>query len=430
MLALVPMSEKINPIVPKWLTDLQQRSWEPEILLSGIVLLGMLRVPGLLDGLSRYFKLNVFGDLNDVDNLVAMFKVGIYWLISGLVLHLICRGIWIGMVGLSYAFPKGIQIDKLEYQEPFRGKVSRVSSIEQIVIRLEKVCSLLFSISFLLFMSLIGGYLFLFMLIIIPFAISYVFLNKGLSGTFYDLFQIYVAIIFSLGMLGLIDFLSLGYFRKYKWFAKAFWPIHRMMSVLTLSRFYRPIYYGIVTNLNRWAFFVFLVTFSVISILGSGASSFSFYDGDAFSRLELWEGREGAIAFSAFYQNQNHERPSEFAQIPSDVITGGVLRLFLIANIRKEGDILAYKPLDSLRQANPEISQANLKLKAIHAYYQLFLDGEAVVTDRWFFHYHEATGQRGYLTYISLKSVEPGTHIVQLRDPEGNPYVTIPFYRD
>ena len=80
-----------------------------EILLSGIVLYGMFKVPELLDAFLNYFKLNIYSSVQDLDNLIALFKMGIYWLITGLILHLICRGIWIGMVGLSYTFSNGIR---------------------------------------------------------------------------------------------------------------------------------------------------------------------------------------------------------------------------------------------------------------------------------------------------------------------------------
>lgn len=169
------MSERSKIAVPKWLEDLQQKSWEPEILLSGIVLYGMFKVPELLDDFLLYFKLNIFGNSTDIDNLVALFKMGIYWLITGLIMHLICRGIWIGMVGLSYTFPNGIKISKINYAEPFQDKVRNIASYEEIVIRLEKISSTLFSVSFMLFMSLLGGYLFFLVLIIVPFTTTWFF---------------------------------------------------------------------------------------------------------------------------------------------------------------------------------------------------------------------------------------------------------------
>ena len=423
------MKENEQPTVPRWLTDLQQRSWEPEILLSGIVLFGMFRVPGLLDDFLLFFKLNIYGNMQDIDNLVSLFKVGVYWLILGLVLHLICRGIWIGMVGLSYAFPEGIRVEKLKYQERFQQKVRKSPAYEEIVIRLEKLCSALFSLSFMLFMSLIGGYLFLFVLIIAPFLIGYTFFDIGLSGAAFQGFQIYVIIVLIIGVIGLIDFLSLGYLRRFYWFARLYWPVHVVISFLTLSRFYRAIYYGMVTNYNRWAFFTLLVLFTVSSLFGSGAQSASYYPGDIFSRLQLWESNHGDLVFSGHYMDQNQDKPSYQAQIPSDVITGEVLRLFVVANIQNEDNILEHTPLDSLGKQYPDYADTGLKLMAISNFYEVRLDDQPVEIDQWFFHYNSHTSQRGYLTYLPLADLSVGMHKVKLLGADGSYYATIPFYK-
>ncbi|MEQ9467901.1 MAG: hypothetical protein RLN88_10855 [Ekhidna sp.] len=425
--------EPNHRIIPKWLEELQQRSWEPEILLSGIVLYGMFKVPDLLDGFLAYFKLNIFGNSQDIDNMVALFKMGIYWLITGLILHLICRGIWIGMVGLSYAFPKGIRHDRLNYHGRFQEKVGRTPSYEEIVIRLEKISSSLFSISFMLFMSLIGGYLFFLILVILPFTIAYLVFDMGFQGVYFDIFQVYVLIMVGLGLIALLDFISLGYFRRFKAFAKIYWPLHRVVSVLTLSRFYRPIYYGIVTNFNKWFLFAFLLFFALVSIFGAGSITDSTYSGDSFSQLELWENRRGFMSYSGNYNDQNEGRPSTRASIPSDIITGDVLRLFVVANITSEDVMQEFMPLDSLKEAHPDTTAAALKLMIAQSYFKIQLDDKPIDADSWLMHYNTHTRQRGYLVYLNIGELGEGTHWVKLTGPGGKynyVYTEIPFYRD
>ncbi|MEQ8906585.1 hypothetical protein [Ekhidna sp.] len=426
------MSDTNQPITPKWLSELQQKSWEPEILLSGIVLYGMFKVPGLLDQFLSFFKLNIFGNSNDIDNLVALFKMGIYWLISGLILHLICRGIWIGMVGLSYTFPNGIRQDRLNYKEKFRVKVNQTPSYELIVIRLEKVCSSLFSISFMLFMSLIGGYLFFLVLVVIPFTVAYVYLDLGFEGAAFEVFQYYVMVIVVVAFIGLLDFISLGYFRRFKWFARIYWPLHKLISVLTLSRFYRPIYYGVVTNFKKWVFFVFLLVFTFVSIFGAGSITDTTYPGDAYSRLEFWGNSRGYMAFSGYYDDQNNELPSTRASIPSDVITGNVLRLFVVANITTEDLYMEHMPLDSLREAYPDTNLTALKLMATKSFYKVQIDGDSVDVSSWLMHYKFNTKQRGYLAYIDISQLPEGMHWLTLgrQGKNATVYAEIPFYRD
>ncbi|MEL6538501.1 MAG: hypothetical protein AAFQ98_23975, partial [Bacteroidota bacterium] len=186
------MLEKAPNRIPKWLHDLQQRSWEPEILLSGIVLYGMFRVPSMLDGFLAYFKLNIYGNSQDIDNLISLSKFGIYWLITGLVLHLICRGIWIGMVGLSYTFPKGIVVENLKYEGKFKEKAERTASFERVITRLEKISSALFSLSFLLFMSLVGGYVYFLLLAVLPISIIAIVTNFDVSAEFMQMVSVWI----------------------------------------------------------------------------------------------------------------------------------------------------------------------------------------------------------------------------------------------
>ena len=63
---------------PAWLNELQQKSWEPEILLSGIVLYGMFQIPDLLDSFLEFGNDNLFGSTTDLDNFVSAIKVALY----------------------------------------------------------------------------------------------------------------------------------------------------------------------------------------------------------------------------------------------------------------------------------------------------------------------------------------------------------------
>ena len=427
------MKEDKEIPVPKWLKDLQQKSWEPEILLSGIVLYGMFKVPDLLDAFELYFEANIFGNSNDVNNLIGLSKMGIYWLITGLILHLICRGIWIGMVGLSYTFPQGIRKDKLSYQGKFYDKVDRLPAYEIIVIRLEKISSALFSVSFMLFMSLMGGYLYFFVLIILPFTVSYALLDIGFQGLFYDAFQVYVLIVVVLGIIGLVDFLSLGYFRRFKWVVKFYWPIHAFISTLTLSRFYRPIYYGVVSNFNKWLFFLFLLVFTVVSIIGTGTIASSYYPGESYSRLSLWDDIQGYNAFEGYYDDQIGEQFSVQAQIQSDVVTGNVLKLFIPANISYEDEMKELMPPDSLKEAHPDTSKLAINLMIIKSFYMIKLDGKPIEIERWYTRYKNKTGQFGYFTYIDISNLAEGVHHLSVFGNHNKftaSFANIPFYRD
>ena len=129
---------------PDWLVDIQNRSWEPEILISGLALTSLFL-------LSNHVY-NVFGMLiqeYDVNQIQMHILFGVSTVIlTGLKLvliaHLILRGLWAGLVGLSYVYPKGMRRNKL----PKETLALDFPSPSELVIQVERVCSLLFAFVF------------------------------------------------------------------------------------------------------------------------------------------------------------------------------------------------------------------------------------------------------------------------------------------
>ena len=270
-------------------------------------------------------------------------------------------------------------------------------------------------------------------LVILPFTIALVGFDIPFKGVFFDAFQIWVLIVVILGVIGLIDFLSLGYFRRYKLVAKILWPLHRFISALTLSRFYRPIYYGMVTNFNKWVFFLFLTVFTLVSIFGAGSIVNSTFPGDEWTRLQHFATSQGNSSFAGYYDDQNEDQPSVRAHIPSDVINGNVLRLFVVANISYEDKMERNTPLDSLKELYPDTSSSAISNMIVSSFFNVKLDGKIVDQPRWYFNYKPHLDQRGYLAYLSIKELEEGIHELVVEGPDSlysTPFATIPFYRD
>ena len=141
---------------PEWLKNLQHNSWHAEIFLSGLILFSLTRAPAALDKafnlLVREYGLRSGG----FDNALTLVEAGIAWLIIGFISHLIIRGAWIGLVGLSYIFPKGIQHENLPYQKRFIKLLAQKPQLTTLTIQIDKVASGVFSIAFYFFMSLLG----------------------------------------------------------------------------------------------------------------------------------------------------------------------------------------------------------------------------------------------------------------------------------
>lgn len=109
-----------------WLQRLQEGSWEPEILISGIVLYGLFSMFPVVDDLGHYlnnYGLSVFSIGTTGEKIVALLKTSLGWLIAGFVSHLLFRSVWAAYIGLTYIYDDQTNVDKFKYAPRFK-KVS------------------------------------------------------------------------------------------------------------------------------------------------------------------------------------------------------------------------------------------------------------------------------------------------------------------
>lgn len=422
------------PEKPQWLSELQQKSWEPEILLSGIVLYGMFQAPGLLDDLLAYAKLNIWGNFTDLDNMIALLKIALYWLTLGLILHLVSRGIWVGMVGLSFTFPNGINKEKLKLSPEFQNRMDRIPPIQQIIINLEKLCSSLFSISFMMFMIIIGGYLFVLITLIIPIVSFIIYIGpQNIKDSSELAIQIYAYVALGIALIALFDFVTLGLLKRISWLSRIYYPLHRFVSALSLARFYRPIYFTLITNYNRWKIGVFLVVFVFGSVFMMGRIAWSgSIPGESWTRLTFWNNNQNVASFSGNYDDQNDAFHSVQAHIQSDIISENTIRLFTVLRIGVEDSIKKHCNYDSLLQL--DTANYYVELHCASKFYQVLLDDQKLDSVDWLFHYKQKTNQRGLLTYLDITDLPRGIHNLTIMGPdemyENRKFSVIPFYRE
>ncbi len=412
--------------IPKWLRDTQIRSWEPEILLSGIVLFGLFKVPDLLDEFLWYAKNNLSGT-EDWNNFVGFMKVAIYWLITGLFLHLIARGLWIGLVGLSYVFPNGVNKGKLNFKYGFQQTVQKIPLPVDSIEKLERICSSLFSIAFMLFMSIVGAYIYIFVVIFLPLLITVYWGN-------YDFFNspawldYYVIIVLVISIIYLIDFLTSGLLKRIPVFSKVYYPVYKVISFLTLSPVYRPIYYSLVSNFNRWwislFYFIFLVTTFTLAMQIKDANG----QVDHWTNLELFSRDTEYNSFSGYYEDRNDRYASFRVQIPTDVIENNVLRVFINLHIEYQDAIKETCEYDSLSATVSNVD--SLKLSCVSNYFHLYLDDSLVTEYPVRFHHNQRTDQKGILCYLDIRGLTMDQHELKVTRPDSTRVLSrVPFYK-
>ena len=142
-----------------WLDILQQESWQLELIISGFAIFGLFAIkePIQINVLEAEIQRNIYASFLWQGLMMS-------WLIItfNLVIHVVLRGLWIGAIGLRYV-SADIDYEKLNYSKKFtRHLQKRIGSFDNYVATLEKYCSIVFAVTFLLVFYLMGLLLIIF----------------------------------------------------------------------------------------------------------------------------------------------------------------------------------------------------------------------------------------------------------------------------
>jgi hypothetical protein len=406
------------PETPEWLRQTQERSWEPEILISGIALLALTQVPRLLDRVQvfleeRSLRLFLFGNLDDLG--ISLLKASSYWLVAGLIVHLVLRSIWVSFIGLSYTFPDGIRAERLKMQPFFQKRIERLPSFQAAIQRLEAVCSTIYSIAFLLMMATLSACLYL---IFIAFSLQLIYLAWPGVIEFGSLIDRSISIFSAIVALPyLIDFLTLGWIKRVRWLWIVYRPIYLFMSAITLAPVYRGIYYGLVSNLNRYALFGGLLCFIALTYLVGLQQH-----GNILDQTRMFHNAIGTSAFDGYYRDAAPRRFSLWAHIQSERVEDGLVELFIVHKAALE---------ESIRDQCPELEAMQSKamrsdtidLHCMKAYYQIRIGEELIEPASWHFKEMQQTGQKGLLAWLDVGHLPRGSHHLEL-------WANHPFYQN
>lgn len=411
-----------KPAFKKLLDRLQEESWQLELLISGFAIFGLFSAYPALELKMAYHQSQ--NDNNLFFTLILILALSACSiLIFNLLLHVLLRGLWIGALGLRYV-SGDIEYDTLNYTKRFSNYLKlKVGSFDRYIARLEDYCSIIFAITFLLIF-----YLLALVLIIGSIAtIISVFFN---GHTFRD-FSTYVGIILLafiiIGMLlTFIDFITLGYLKKKKWLSKVYFPFYWVFSIITLSFLYRPLIYNFLDNKFGKRLSLFLVP---IYILLVWTTSLYYNQSNYFNFIE---DSSTNISNSVNYEDMLVEE-SDFIKniaINSKVISDPYVKVFIAFDKYIEDEIYLFNPSlkveEDTRGITSEISTINydsntsaLKndyLTTFNSLYSVEIDSTLYKTE--FLLGRTIKKQNGFETYIGIKNIEEGKHMLYVKRRE------------
>ena len=372
---------------PDWLIKAQNKSWEPEIIISGITLTFLFL---LSKHIYNFFGMLIqdFGVFDAISH--SLYNISIIMLNSLkiiLIIHLILRGIWTGFVGLSYVFPEGVKKENLPKSE----RDNEHEKPEDFVIKIEKICSLLFSFIFSSVSSVLG-----FLLAFVP--IIFLFFT-GLSIRIINQITLpFITLLFVILVSHIIwekvTKKKTGFMRKLE------------TSIINITMTIYNTNLGKVKTLLVFFLyfaFVFLLSFSTIS-------AFDFDNDEPIrdsQRTELLY-----LDINHYDALRDHKMRHSRAALEQFRITGNKLELFI--SYYKE-DIYT---IEELHNSSELAKQAGILLDSsainIPDLYNIFIDDQPVTDLEWYFTMNLHTNQKGLITTITIDSLASGYHELKL----------------
>lgn len=404
------------------------RSWELELLISGAVLFALLQIPGRL---TTAFERFVFNTGQEMTSTIAS---GYFYLllivsvmIGTLILHLFARAYWVGLIGLRSVFPRGIRWRGLDTYGP-RGEIfyrASQPSLGRLIEGTNAFCSSLFSVaSALTILFFISIVFFLTMVTLTQFAILPQYLLYILAALIFLPPMVLTTIDKKIPRKERGD-------RLERIMRFALRPYNVLLGVPIVN----PIMMTFRSNIGKKTFYalyslVFFMIFGMMFlVLIMIAGALQINDLVYFPRVTS----ERIIVANHYEDQRSPEEQSRLPSIPSEVITGPYLRLFLPYIPTRHNELIAERCPDleplakggisfslrpRFRPVDVEVLAAHTEsLQCLASIYEVRLNGETLSDLDPSFYRNRQSGVHGLLMHLPISDLEAGKHVLRINTP-------------
>lgn len=449
------MSREPENKISSWIKKLEQESWQLELLVSAFTIFLLLQAIGeytqFLTGLNYEYDLSD-SLLTFLYVFLALLGLAIKALTIFLIIHLLLRGFWIGVIGLR-SVQENINFDKLKYSSFFTQVLNKkVISLDRMVIKLDEICSLLFSFAFLIISMIISFGLHLIVLGgLAIFFKSLTNLTSGILSTIIGVIgSISVFFVFISGLIYFIDYVSLGFFKKFKVISKIYYPIYQFIGTITLAIISKSLYYYFISRFSKKKI---RIIYFVIALL------ILFVSLTKFDQYPFFPGNEN---LKTLYNNQYddlRDAKSYIASvsIQSKIVSGKFLELFIRYDPRdnekiqtncpefttlKKSGLNWSKTLEAsdggflLTSQNYKDEDLDRLINCLASFYEVKINGLLIRDIEYYYYRHPAKNQKGLICMIDLSNFASGKNILEVKkvflDTNGtkkkNDYTQVPFW--
>jgi len=436
-----------------WLEYLQKESWHLELLVSGFSIFLLVQAYEGLSNISDYLNLHVAlsEQMNGlVRTFVKILTIGSLILTFNLILHVFIRGFWVGTVGLRSVQDR-INIEALDYSEFFTKKLKEsVSTLDKLLEKLDTLASVIFAFTFLVIFMFLSLFLYFSVASLLNYGGASLFnnLNDGVVKTvLFALNGIAFLAWLIMGLVYMIDTLSLGWMKKFQRVSKIYYPIYKIMGVVTLAGMYRSIYYSLISRFSKNKIRVALAVYIFLSLL----TPFIKYD-----QYIFYPDNGNIIKLTdSVYDDVRVDGDNILgASIPSQFVKESFLPLFIRYRAHHNEALKAtcpdWKPMKkdgfnsgirlssegfTMNAAYIRETQPEKALECLTNFYPVYIDSTKLDSE-FFLYRHPNNEERGIITMVDIDSLRRGKHEINVKYKYLNrektlvdeDYVIIPFW--
>ncbi len=389
--------------VPQWIKNLQENSWELELLISGGVIFSLFKLANVF--LEFCYMIKMTSAIPGINAIIILGMLAIKILTVGFSVHLLLRAFWLGMVCINYVFPNGIKDKAFKNKIPFKQSYKDGGNLRDEIIGVDKASGIVMYLSIITAMVLAG--------IILTITIN-VFIFKV-----FNLLSVSLAtnIISYLFLIYLADLLSFGLFRKIKYLSFILYPFFKFFDIITFRRVYQKSITLFSSNVNKFKAIIGIIILIFASL---------FFTYTSLYRMMRWpniiDSRQHRLAMApannfsspARYLDQIQQENFKIIRpiIQSELITTNHLMLFIPYNI-------AYDDLVNLKDGD-----------VLSNHIQVHIDDSVYTGMHWYNFWAFDNDQIGMKTYIDIKELNRGHHDIMVYFNDKDNWTKINFWKD
>lgn len=389
--------------IPKWLKNLQENSWEVELLISGGAIFSLFQISDIF--IDFIFTLKMTSRVAGMGIFIIMGMLGIKVLTTGFFLHLFLRAIWLGMVCINYVFPTGISNRQSKYAAPYKSKHKANDNLFFEIQKVDRAAGLVMFFSILSIMIILG------MLIVTTTLITIPYLFFGVNDLYFNVVAFWM-------LTYLFDLLIFGILRKIPFLSYVTYPFFWVLDRLSLRVFYEKPLQLMSSNLRKkhalagFSLILFLSIFFTYSNVYKVMHWPNLLDPRE-HRKTLTE--EGKWMSHSFYMDQlkSNGKKADGPVIQSDLIKTNHVKLF----------IPYYEGYDLLTEENQILSNN----------FKVFIDSVEITSIDWYSYHSLYNDQLGIKTMIDISDFSSGHHTLKIfvdNDRLSEMEREIPFWKD